>query len=243
MLAKLTKRVHKLVKHTVHSDYRAAFRAARIAPLFEHDRTLKTLSYPTVIDIGVNRGQFTLVSRHCFPTARNIAFEPLSAPASRFRAVHDQDAKVALHQAAIGPRAGEAAIHVAAADDSSSLLSMTNLQKSLYSWSSEVGTEVVQVDRLDHFLSAEGVRPPAFLTIDVQGFELSTLYRCGLLLKEFAYRTLEYSIVELHEVQAFAGEVIAYLRDQGFNLRGDYNSHYSPSGEAVQADFLFVPLV
>lgn len=243
MLAKLSKRFHKLVKLAVHSDYRAAFRAARIAPSIEHEQTLKTLSCATVVDIGANRGQFTLVSRHCFPNARIVAFEPLSAPAGRFRAAHNQDAKVTLHQAAIGPQAGEVAIHIAAADDSSSLLSMTDLQKSLYAGSSEVGTEMVQVDRLDRFLSAEDIQPPALLKIDVQGFELSTLHGCGSLLKHFAYLFVECSFVELYEGQAFADEVIAYLRERGFRLRGVYNSHYSPSGEAVQADFLFVPHV
>jgi FkbM family methyltransferase len=76
----------------------------------------------TVVDIGANRGQFALAARHCFADARIVSFEPLSGPAALWRAVFAGDARAALVEAAVGPEAGEAEIHVSARDDSSSLL-------------------------------------------------------------------------------------------------------------------------
>ena len=241
MFATFATRFLKLVKLIVHSDYRAAFRAGRVAPSIEHERILKTLECATVVDIGANRGQFALVSRHCFPHAQIISFEPLSAPAARFLAVHGHDAGIKLHQVAIGPEHSEAVIHVAAADDSSSLLPMTALQTSLFSGCSEVGTESVRIERLDHILAPGDLRSPALLKIDVQGYELSTLRGCESLLSRFAYLFVECSFVELYQGQAFADEIIAYLREQGFRLQGVYNTHYSSTGKAIQADLFFVP--
>ena len=62
----------------------------------------------TVVDIGANRGQFSLAVRRWAPGAKVFAFEPLSGPAARFRKVFKGDSKVILHQAAIGPETGEA---------------------------------------------------------------------------------------------------------------------------------------
>src|SRR4051812_13666923 len=44
--------------------------------------------YPkTVVDIGANKGQFSLFALEAFPGCRIFAFEPLPGPAARFRAV------------------------------------------------------------------------------------------------------------------------------------------------------------
>ncbi|MDP2854676.1 MAG: FkbM family methyltransferase [Smithellaceae bacterium] len=70
----------------------------------EHRHVLSPLG--TVVDIGANRGQFSLAVRHWSPEVRVFAFEPLSGPAARFRKVFQGDFKVILHQAAIGPETG-----------------------------------------------------------------------------------------------------------------------------------------
>ena len=75
----------------------------------------------TVIDIGTNRGQFSLAVRRWSPNAKVFAFEPLSGPSAVFRKVFAGDSKLKLFQAAISPQAGEATIHISQADDSSSL--------------------------------------------------------------------------------------------------------------------------
>ena len=205
----------------------------------EHEQVLHKLGCRTVVDIGANRGQFALIARHCFPDARIISFEPLRGPAEIFRGVFEGDTSVALHQVAIGPEAGTAIIHVSKCDDSSSLLPITSLQNQIFPGTQESGTETIKVGRLEEFVSAEEIEPPALLKLDVQGYELSALKGCEALLPHFAYVYAECSFVELYAGQALADEVIAWLRERGFALSGVYNMAYDRSGKAVQADFLF----
>jgi FkbM family methyltransferase len=240
-MGRLTGKARKLAKVLIHADYRAALRRGRVAAAIEHEPILSTLRCATVIDIGANRGQFALVSRRCFPDARIVSFEPLSAPAKCFRAALGHDPEVRLHDVAIGETAGEATIHVAAADDSSSLLPMTRLQNTLFAGTREVRTETIRVERLGQCVSPADIRPPALLKIDVQGYELQTLKGCESLLGSFAYVYVECSFVELYQGQALADDVIGYLQQRGFALQGVYNMHYDGQGRAIQADLLFAP--
>jgi hypothetical protein len=129
-------------------------------------------------------------------------------------------------------------MHVAAEDDSSSLLPITELQTSL-SGTREVSTRTIQIEPLSSRVAADELSAPALLKIDVQGYELSTLEGCRSLLGEFSYVYVECSFVELYAGQALAGEVIAYLAAHGFALSGAYNVQYDRQGRAVQADLLF----
>jgi len=240
LVAKLSRQARKLLKVLTHSDYRAAFRRGRVAAAVEHESLLKSLDVATVVDIGANRGQFAIVSRHCYPTARIISFEPLPGPARQYRSVLNGDPNVTLHEVAIGPERSTAMMHIAAEDDSSSLLPITELQHSI-SGTTEVATQSIQIERLDDRITAEQLQSPALLKIDVQGYELATLQGCEPLLDRFAYLYVECSFLELYAGQALAAEVIDYLTKHGFSLRGTYNVQYDGEGKAVQADMLFSP--
>jgi len=194
----------------------------------------------TVVDIGANRGQFALAARNCSPDARIVSFEPLPGPAETFRQVFSGDARVVLHPVAIGQVRREMTIHISAADDSSSLLPITAMQRSLFPGTGEVGTAVVQVAPLSEFLSATEIEQPALLKLDVQGYELEALKGCEGLLGCFAYVYAECSFIELYEGQPLADTIIAWLRERGFRLEGIYNLTYNPKGRGVQGDFLYV---
>lgn len=77
------------------------------------------------------------------------------------------------------------------------------------------------------------------LKLDVQGFELEALRGCESLLHCFPFVYAECSFMELYEGQALAHEVIAWLRERGFVLKGVYHMGYDGRGQAVQGDFLF----
>jgi FkbM family methyltransferase len=205
----------------------------------EHTSVLRHLGCHTVVDIGANRGQFALVARHCFSQAQIIAFEPLAKPAGKFRRVFADVERVTLHQVAIGPRQDQVPIHISARDDSSSLLSITDLQGQVFPGTAEVATEVVKIAPLSDFLTVENIQSPALLKLDVQGYELETLKGCEALLQYFTYVYCECSFMELYAGQALADEVIAWLRERGFRLKGVYNMTYDHMGKAVQGDFLF----
>jgi len=228
----------KLLKLTKNMIYVNGLKKG-VAAAIEHQNTLKTLSCKTVVDIGANKGQFSLLSRQCFPDAKIISFEPLPAPAKIFNQVFIDDKNTVLHNVAIGIKEEEAIIHLSQSDDSSSLLPVSDLQEEIFPGTSEVGTTMVSVAPLDIFLSKADIKSPALLKLDVQGFELDALMGCESLIASFDQIYCECSFVELYSGQKMAPDIIAWLYKRGFILRGVYNMSYDDKGQAIQADFMF----
>ncbi len=191
------------------------------------------------VDIGANRGQFSLAVRHWAPRASVIAFEPLPNPAKIFREIFIGDARITLHEFAIGPQRGGCEMHVSSRDDSSSLLPISSLQSRIFPGTEEASTLLVQVAPLDSFLRAVDIQSPALLKLDVQGFEYEALLGCESLLRVFDRIYCECSFVELYSGQKLAADVIEWLATRGFSIAGIYNLSYDAEGRAVQADFLF----
>lgn len=211
----------------------------RVAASAEHLDALGGLDCMTVVDVGANKGQFSLLAYSLFPRACIIAFEPLPEPAVRFRRVFRDDANVRLHEMAIGSMTGQATIHVSARDDSSSLLAIGKMQCGIFPGTQETGIKAVAVRRLEDVLRPDEIAAPALLKLDVQGYELEALRGCELLLSNFTWVYCECSFLSLYQGQALADEVITWLRQHGFHLTGVYNVAYARDGKAVQADFLF----
>lgn len=231
-------RILKLCKCLIDPVFLSALIVHRVAAASEH-RCVITSDLATIVDIGANRGQFSLAVRRWAPDAKVFAFEPLADPSARFRELFRKDSKVCFNQSAIGPTEGETAIHVSANDDSSSLLPITDTQTSLFPGTEEVCTETVEINRLNKFLSTDDIIPPSMLKIDVQGFELPALVACEDLLYCFSYIYVECSFLELYEGQTLAGDIIAWLTDRHFIFKGIYNTLYDSKGMPIQGDFLF----
>ena len=212
-----------------------------VAAGIEHEKILKNIGveYGHIVDIGANRGQFSLVSRYCFPKAKIDSFEPLAEPAAFYKKVFEYDDNVTLHSYAIGEECAALEIHISNRDDSSSLLPISEMQSVLFKGTSEKSTRIIDVAPLDVIISAQDIISPALLKIDVQGFELSVLKGCLNLLNTFKNIYVECSFVELYEGQSFADEVIEFLARHNFRLIGIYNIYYDKHGNSIQADFLF----
>ena len=161
------------------APYRAALLRYGVAASVEHAAVLGQLQLRTVVDVGANRGQFSLFALHSFPAARIVSLEPLSAPAERFRRVFAGEQRVTLHTAALGPQIGQSTMHVSGHDDSSSLLPITPVQAKLFRGTEEVRTETVRIGTLSEFLDSTSIVEPALLKLDVQGYELEALRGCG----------------------------------------------------------------
>jgi FkbM family methyltransferase len=204
----------------------------------EH-RTVLRRRLNAVVDIGANRGQFSLAVRRWAPQARIVAFEPLDKPAQIFRRVFSGDAKVTLHQCAIGGAPAMQTMHISARDDSSSLLPIAAAQTAMFPGTQEVGTIQVRVATLAELVDAAELTSPAMLKLDVQGYELNTLKGCEPLLRHFDWIYCECSYVEFYAGQELAGEIIAWLLARGFVLQESCNAALDPRGQTVQADLLF----
>jgi FkbM family methyltransferase len=232
-------RCEKLYRILVEAGWRQALICHGVAASAEHVQALMGLRLLYVVDVGANRGQFSLLARGLYPDAIIVAFEPLRQAAKTYRQVFLNDTKVTLRECALGESSGKCEIHISGADDSSSLLPITELQASTFPGTGEVGTAEVSVATLSGMLTAHEIGRPALIKLDVQGFELNTLKGAESLLPLFDYIYCECSFIEMYEGQPLADEIVSWLQVRGFPMRGIYNVSYDRSGKAVQADFLF----
>jgi FkbM family methyltransferase len=233
------RRSAKLIAILRVAPYRTALVRHWVAATVEHADALGDLKLRTVVDVGANRGQFTLFALHTFPAARIVSLEPLAAPAARFRRVFAKEQRVTLHNAALGPETGQSTMHVSGHDDSSSLLPITATQGQLFQGTNEVRTETVRTGPLSEFLDGSSIEEPALLKLDVQGYELEALRACGELLDKFAYVCAEASFIELYEGQVLADDLVAWLRERGYELVRSYGATSDEHGRTIQVDMLF----
>ena len=215
---------------------RAAVRH-RIAAAVEHLDVIELTAAATLVDIGANKGQFSLAFQQLRPNAQIIAFEPLPQAADRYEALFAGDETVTLHRVALSDAAGRAVFHVADREDSSSLLKPGAGQSRAFGVSG-AATIDVPVDRLDARVALASLPRPILVKIDVQGAELSALKGCDdLECADFVY--VELSFVELYESQPLFSDVATYLMGRGFTLAGVYNQITTVAFGPTQADFLF----
>lgn len=209
-----------------------------VAPSIEHRKVLSAIDCDCILDVGANRGQFSLICRLLKPAIPIVAFEPIPTEAEIFRKALSGK-NVQLHSVALGENAGEAEIHLSRRADSSSLLPIGETQRKLFRDTDEIGTLKVPVKRLDDFKSEWEKYSRILLKIDVQGFELSVLKGATETLSKCAYVYVECSETELYVGQALYRDVEDFLEQQGFKFQSRYNETVV-DGKLVQADYLFV---
>lgn len=214
----------------------AAFRH-RVAAAIEHLAPIRLTSAATLIDIGANKGQFSLAFRSVRPDAQIIAFEPLAGAADIYSRLFRNDRRLVLHRVAIADEEGCAEFFVADRDDSSSLLKPGDGQARAFGVRSAC-TIQVPVRRLDDCVALRDLPRPILMKIDVQGAELKVLMGCAALeMVDFIYTEL--SFAELYDGQPLFDEVADYLGQRGFALAGVFNQVTTRSFGPTQADFLF----
>lgn len=234
ILRKLTKALRLFL---VGSYRQAMFRG--VGASIEHTTTIRRLDFGVCIDVGANVGQFSLLVRHEKPNARVISFEPLSGPSKVYKNLFSGDANVIFHQTALGVDRSNSEMHVSRSVDSSSLLPISRMQVEQFPGTEEDGRESVTVAPMTDFVAIEQLTGQTLLKIDVQGFELEVLKSAKPLLPYIKWVYVEASFCALYEGQALADEVIAWLREENFQLTGCYNVSIDKRGRAIQADFLF----
>lgn len=231
-------RVAKLWTSLTHPSCWSAL-IARVAPAVEHHSALRTLPVDGIIDVGANRGQFTLFCQLTHPGVPVLAFEPIPHEAETFRRVHGHRPHVHLLESALGETTGKATLHLSKSADSSSLLPIGKKQTELFQNTVEIGTITVPVQRLDDFGAYWAGHTRQLLKLDVQGFELQVLRGAVETLKFCAYVYVECSEVPLYVGQALRTDVETFLKNQGFAASSRHNEQWAER-ELVQADYLYV---
>lgn len=210
----------------------------RVAAAVEHLEVISFCVPATIIDVGANKGQFSVAVRGLTPNAVIHAFEPLPMAADRFAAVFSRDPLVYLHRLALGASSFTSTFFITDRQDSSSLLMPGSGQQVAYGISAKEQIKV-EVKPLGSVVDLSALPSPVLLKIDVQGTELDVL-RGIESLDAFNFIYVELSFVVLYEGQSLFEEVRAHLAGRGFSLRGVFNQSVTTAFGPTQADCLFV---
>jgi FkbM family methyltransferase len=205
-------------------------------PAVEHVRAMRGLKPKTLIDVGANKGQFSIVARHLFPEIEIHAFEPLDRERNLLESV--VAAPIKTYATALGERNGEVSFFVTSQADSSSVLKPGSGQSEAYGVTLS-STITVPIARLGDALDVGSLPQPIMLKADVQGAELSVFKGAKEVLPLVETIYCEASFVSLYETQPLAHELIGYLADEGFFLRGVFNQSMTAKFGPTQADLLF----
>ena len=231
-------RLKKLFSMLLNKRYFRAGFVYRVFPSIEHE-FLWSLDFKTVVDVGANKGQFSLASREHLKDATVYAFEPQAKPAAIFESVFKGDDKVILFKMAVGREARESIMNISHSDDSSSILNISDLQNEIFPNTYKNGSEVIVENTMESALDPECIVGLSLLKIDVQGYELEVLMGSLSCMSKFSYVYCECSYLSLYEGQALASDVIQFMMEHGFHVDGVYNTCYTKGGDAIQSDFLF----
>lgn len=194
-----------------------------------------------VFDVGANCGQFTHSAAVCFPQADLHAFEPLPGCQETLRKVAATHPRVQIHPCALGDLPGTVEMFQNDYAPSSSVLPMEKQHKAL--WPKTVNAQKISVplDTLDHVTARLGVRGPAFLKLDVQGFELHVLRGATSTLRETAVVMTEVLFENFYSGQADFPVLMDFLAEHGFRfLEFAEERRLPPLGRLVYADAVFV---
>ena len=240
-LKSLRRRANKLLQLVPHAAYRRGLKLG-VAAAVEHDGAMRSISFNTLIDVGANIGQFSLLARTLQPAVKIHAFEPLRSMADTYERLFAGDRQAILHRCAAGTSAMTMEINVSNHPDSSSLLPISDRQSELFPGTQKAAVEQVRVTRVDDELPVDALVDPILVKLDVQGFELEALKGMPQLLARASWVYVEVSFVTLYEGQPLADEICAWLAGNGFKMAGVYNPTYSEDGVNIQADLLFARL-
>ncbi len=194
--------LNKLAKIIKISRYWTLFRALvqhRVAAATEHLETIRFVRPASLIDVGANKGQFSLATRALCPNVTIHAFEPLPSACERFSKVFGNTAEIRLSRVALADSEASAEFYIGSRDDSSSLLPIADAEKKAYGVQ-ESGRIVVETRRLDSEVDFASLSRPILLKIDVQGGEL------GVLKGISDFSSIDFIYVELSFVELYTGQ-------------------------------------
>ena len=196
-----------------------------VAATVEHLPIISRLTPDTIIDIGANKGQFSLFATQVWPAARIYAFEPLPGPAAKYRKILSGMPHVQLFEVAVAPTKGIEYINMLEREDSSSLLRPHPNILQVFPEARDAGHSLrIRTGPLINFLSADDLNGSVLIKLDVQGYELPCLQACDPLLALAEHLYIECSYVELYHGQALIEDVIKFLDSQSFELLKEFNT-------------------
>ncbi|MFN0112730.1 MAG: FkbM family methyltransferase [Blastocatellia bacterium] len=203
---------------------------------------LRHLPIQTIVDVGANTGQFARHIIQFFPKANLFCFEPLAEPFAELQSwAATQSGRVRAVNVALGAEEGQAQMfrhteHSA----SSSLLATTEVCNQLYPQTRAQDFVPVKLTTLDAALRGQMLAPEILVKLDTQGYERLVIQGAKNTLHQARACIVEVNLYKLYEDQPTFIELAAMFSELGFRYAGNLEQTYSPTGEVVYVDAVFL---
>ena len=234
-------RIYKLFKIFFSFDLKilTSFFLYGVSPSYEHIKILKQIKgIKTFIDIGSNKGQFSLLINILYPKSKVLAFEPLIKEFKILKKIFLKNKNIKTYNFALGNKNTSMYMYQSNKTDSSSFLRPSYTQIKFFPDTFVKQKVKVNIKKLKNF--TKGLNKPIFLKIDVQGYELEVLK--GSDLTQFKFIYLEASYKKLYTNQPLITDISKFLNSKNFKQVARYNLIKDFSQRPIQADFLFINL-
>ena len=151
-----------------------------------------------------------------------MLFEPHGPAAAELRHRYDNNQQIHIVESGLYHTEGVFTLHVTRHGSCSSLRrpDFDLLSRYYIGAIFEVVEEVpVSCGRMDNIVRQNGLRPPDFCKLDVQGVEYEVLLGMGALLEHCLVLEMETHLYPIYEGQKLLPDIIALLEQYGFTLR------------------------
>ena len=201
-------KVTKLIKCLLSPEFYNSYFYG-VSPLFELTPLIKQISHAkTLIDVGSNKGQFSLIARKFFPNIKIHSFEPQIDILSMQKKILGTK-NINYYNFTLGSEEKEAELYVTKRKDSSSVLKPILTKNRNYITKEIKKTSIKRLDDLPNF---KNIERPSVMKLDVQGYEFEVLKGAENILEYIDYVITEVSLMEVYENQTSANKLIKFLK-------------------------------
>jgi FkbM family methyltransferase len=193
-----------------------------------------------VIDVGANRGQFTVAACELLRPAVVHSFEPLPDAGEKLAQACGRYPQVTIHRIGLGSAPTSQTLHVNAHSQSSSFLALGDRHVESFPQATTSADVDVAVERLDQVLAPEDIPDDCLLKIDAQGFEMEVIAGASGLLHRITWIIAELSFRPLYVGEHTFLDMIDHMGSLGFRFERPVGYLQDPAtGEFLQTDALF----
>lgn len=205
-----------------------------VSPLFELLPLLKKLKkVNTLIDVGSNKGQFSILMNNYYPNIKIYSFEPQK----KFLAIQKRILPFNnyFYNIALGSTTGYKKFYITKREDSSSILEPVN-NESKYKIKK---IKKIRIERLDNIINLKKLKKPVIIKLDIQGYELEALKGSKKILNKIDYLITEISFEKIYKKQVLEHNLINFLKKNNF-LEVKRTNITKIGNKTFQADILFI---
>lgn len=191
-----------------------------------------------IIDIGAANGTWAKTARYLFPKAKLFIFEPIPDSFKNIEGVFNNDENSFLFNFALDNKNRMTDFHLNDFSYSSSILEMTEKQKSDFPFTKSEKIIEIESKRLDSF-SDLGLSGNVFVKIDVQGLELRVLEGFGELIEKIDVILMEVNFEKYYLGQPNYSEIFSFMYKNNFEKFIQLNKYSLSEGDIRYCDILF----